>query len=88
MGEIELDCTIDGGRWDYEEAMRQYDVQQLRACRAEAENVRLRMVLSIALDAMDNANGIIDWETGEGEPQLEEAIALARINLKGADDDA
>lgn len=28
--------------WDYTEAMRQYDIQQERACKAEAELERLR----------------------------------------------
>ena len=33
---------MNGGQWDFDEAMRQYDIQQQRACRAEAEVAQLK----------------------------------------------
>ena len=33
---------MNGGQWDFDEAMRQYDIQQQRACKAEVEVAQLK----------------------------------------------
>ena len=48
-------------RWDYHEAMSQYNAQQERACNAEAENKRLREAL-----------GMVEWVRDEDLPEYDE----------------
>src|SRR4030042_6731993 len=54
MSENKLDCTVAVD--DLAQIMRLHDEQQLRACKAEAENGRLREALKLALRLVTKMN--------------------------------